>query len=62
MKTLLILGRIVYNKESASNLITHLNSLFDGSMESSVAILDIEEQLVKAGFLTWEEVEAAELA
>ena len=62
MKSLLILGTIITNKEQAKNLVTRVNTRFDGSMESSVAILNIEEQLVKAGFLTWEEVEAAEIA
>lgn len=62
MKNLLILGTIITNKEQAKNLVTRVNSRFDGTMESSVAISTIEDMLVKAGFLTSEEVELAELA
>ena len=62
MKSLLICGTIIINKTQAKNLVNRVNKLFDGSMESSVAILDIEAQLVNAGFLTWEEVELAEVA
>lgn len=62
MKSLLILGTIITNKDQAKSLVNRVNSRFDGSMESSVAILNIEDQLVKAGFLSWEEVEAAEMA
>lgn len=62
MKSLLIAGTVITNKEQARNLVTRVNTLFDGSMESSVAIYDIENQLVNAGFITWEEVETAELA
>ena len=62
MKSLLILGTIITNKNSAKNLVTRIYSLFDGSMESSVAISNIECQLVSAGFLTWEDVELAEIA
>lgn len=62
MKSLLILGTVIVNKTQAKNLVSRVNKLFDGSMESSVAILDIEERLVSAGFLTWEEVELAEIA
>lgn len=62
MKSLLIVGTVITNKEQAKSLVARVNTLFDGSMESSVAIYDIENQLVKAGFLTWEEVELAELA
>jgi len=62
MKSLLICGTIITNKAQAKSLVTRVNKLFDGSMESSVAIFDIEEQLVKAGFITWQEVELAEIA
>lgn len=60
MKSLLILGTVITNKEQAKNLVNRVNKLFDFTMESSVAIHEIEEKIVKAGFLTWEEVELAE--
>ena len=62
MKTLLILGRIITNKEQAMSLITQLSRLADNSMEQSVAILEVEDRLVKAGFLTWDDCEIAEVA
>lgn len=62
MKSLLICGTVIVNKTQAKNLVNRVSKLFDGSFESSVAISDIEERLVKAGFLTWEEVELAEIA
>ena len=58
---MIIIGRIVSNKEQASNLIADLSKRFDGTMEASVAISDIEERLVNAGLITWEEAELAEL-
>ena len=61
MKPLFILGTFITNKESAKNLVTRLYNRFDGSMESSVAIGEVKSQIVNAGFLTWDEVEAAEL-
>lgn len=62
MNPLFILGTFITNKESARSFVTRLYSRFDGSMESSVAIGDIETQIVNAGFLSWDEVETAELA
>lgn len=62
MKTLLILGRIITNKEQAMSLIAQLSNIWDGSIESSVAILEVEDRLVKAGFLTWDDCELAEIA
>lgn len=61
MKPLFILGTFITNKESARSLVNRLYSHFDGTMESSVAIGEVETQIVNAGFLTWDEVEAAEL-
>lgn len=61
MKPLFILGTFITNKESARSLVNRLYSRFDGTMESSVAIGEVETQIVNAGFLTWDEVEAAEL-
>lgn len=61
MKPLFILGTFITNKESARSLVNRLYSRFDGTMESSVAIGEVESQIVNAGFLTWDEVEAAEL-
>ena len=57
---MIILGRMITNKAQAGNLIADLSSRFDGTLESSVAILDVEDKLVKAGFLDWNEVEAFE--
>ena len=62
MKTLLILGRIITNKEQAMSLITQLSRLADNSMEQSVSILEVEDRLVKARFLTWDDCEIAEVA
>lgn len=62
MKSLLILGHIITNKKQAMNLITSLYSRFDCTMESSVAIDVVENKLVDAGFLSWTEVETAEIA
>lgn len=59
---MILIGRIINNKKQDENLIKDLSSRFDGSMETSVAILEVEDILVKAGFLTWEEVESAEIA
>lgn len=59
-KKMIILGRMITNKAQAGNLIADLSSRFDGTLESSVAILDVEDKLVKAGFLDWNEVEAFE--
>ncbi len=61
MKPLFVLGTFITGKESARRFINRLYSRFDGTMESSVAIGDIEARIVNAGFLTWDEVEAAEL-
>lgn len=61
MKPLFVLGTFITNKESARSLVNRLYSRFDGTMESSVAIGEVETQIVNAGFLTWQEVEAAEL-
>ncbi len=62
MKPLFILGTFITNKESARSLVSRLYRRFDGTMESSVAIGEVETQIVNAGFLTWDEVETAELA
>ena len=56
-----IVGRIVNNKKQAQGVISLLMSRFDGTLEASVAIQDVEEIFVKKGFLTWEEVEEAEV-
>lgn len=62
MKSLLICGTVIANKTQAKNLVNRVSKFFDGSVESSVAISYIEEKIVNAGFLTWEEVELAEIA
>ena len=58
---MIIIGRIISNKKQASNLIADLSKRFDGTMETSTSILEIEEKLVNAGLITWEEAELAEL-
>lgn len=55
-----VLGRIITNKTQAKNLIALVSSRFDGTLESSAAIDNIENILVANGFLTWEEAKLAE--
>lgn len=55
-----LLGRIISNKTQAKSLVALVSSRFDGTLESSVAITNIESILVSNGFLTWEEAEQAE--
>lgn len=57
---MILLGRIITNKTQAKRLVAMVSSRFDGTLESSVAIFNIEEILVNHGFLTWEEAEQAE--
>ena len=61
MKSLLILGRIIYTKHQAMQLISDLSEHADNSMEHCMAIHEVEERLVKAGFLDWAECEKAEV-
>lgn len=62
MKALLIAHTVIANKQQAKNLVKRLNKYFleDTSIAMSTVITNYEEQLVNAGFLTWEEVEEAE--
>ena len=55
-----LLGRIITNKTQAKSLVALVSSRFDGTLESSVAITNIENILVSHGFLTWEEAEQSE--
>ena len=45
-----IVGRIVNNKKQAQGVISLLMSRFDGTLEASVAIQDVEEIFVKKRF------------
>lgn len=61
MKELLILGRFITNKQQVMQLIADLCKHSDTSMEQCVAVCEVEQILVKAGFLDYEEVEQAEV-
>lgn len=61
MKAIVIAGTVITNKGQAINLLKRLNRYFDGdrSYEMAIALDDYTERLVNAGFLTWEEADAA---
>ena len=58
---MVILGTIVQDKEQAMKLIARVCRIANTSMEHSVAILELEDRLVKAGMLTWNDCEIAEV-
>lgn len=60
MKALLIANTIITTKEQAINLINKLNTEFmkDKTYELSMAIDSYVENIVNAGFLTWEETDS----
>lgn len=60
MKALLIANTIITTKEQAINLINKLNTEFmkDKTYEMSMAIDSYVENIVNAGFLTWEETDS----
>ena len=58
MKTLVIAGTVIANKETAKNVVKRLNNSLDTlSYESVLAVDMIIEKIVNTGFLTWEETE-----
>lgn len=61
MKALMIANTVITNKTQAINLIKRLNGYFDTDKSYSMALVidDYTERLVNAGFLTWEEADAA---
>lgn len=58
----LCLGRFICCKSDAKALIFDLFQRFDGTLEASVALAEIEDKLVRAGCLTWDDCEEAERA
>lgn len=59
MKALLIAGTVITNREQALGLVSRLNAYFadDCTIECALAIDQMCEQLVNAGFITWADVE-----
>ena len=64
MKTLSISvpGSVITNKTARGYLLRLARHLLnDLSIESSIVLTEIEERIVNAGFLTWEQVEEIEI-
>ena len=64
MKTLSISvpGSVITQKTARGYLLKLANYLLNNlTIESSVVLTEIEERIVKAGFLTWEQVEEIEI-
>ena len=61
MKALSIANTIITTKQQAVNLIKKLNQYFEDNIniEMALAVDNYTEQMVNAGFLTWEEAEEA---
>ena len=59
MKAITICNTVVANKAQAIRLVKWLNSQFDHSIASAAVIDELTERLVNAGFITWEDAEAA---
>lgn len=59
MKTIMIANTVICNKTQALNLISRLNKYFESDKSYSMAAVidDYTERLVKAGFITWDDVE-----
>lgn len=59
MKALLVAHTVITSKQQAKDLVKRLNRHFeeDRSVAMANVIDDYTEQLVNAGFLTWEEAE-----
>lgn len=59
MKSLIIAGTVISNREQALNLVKRLNKYFetDKSIEMALALDHYAEQLINAGFITWDDVE-----
>lgn len=61
MKALLVAHTVITTKQQAKDLIKRLNEYFerDRSIATAIVVDDYMEQIVNAGFLTWEEAEEA---
>lgn len=61
MKPLLVAHTVIATKQQAKDLVKRLNGYFerDRSVETAVVVDYYMEQIVNAGFLTWEEAEEA---
>lgn len=63
MKSMIITGTLI-TKETAPGYLKRIAGylLQDLTMEASVVLSDIESRIVKAGWLTWQEVEEIEIS
>ena len=59
MKSIIICNTVITSKEQAMNLVRWLNSQFDKTVESAIAIDELTERLVNAGFITWQDASEA---
>lgn len=66
MKNSLLVPGSLITKATAAGYITRMYKRFaidrGLTMEASIMLDNIEREIVKAGFLTWQQVEAAETA
>lgn len=63
MKSMIITGTLI-TKETAPGYLKRIAKILqrDLTMEASVVLYDIESRIVKAGWLTWPEVEEIEVS
>ena len=63
MKSLLITGTVITEKNAADYLRRMVKRLFIDNMDmaGSIALDMIEDKLVSAGFFTWEQIEDIEI-
>jgi hypothetical protein len=59
MKSIIICNTVITSKAQAMNLVRWLNSQFDNTVESAIAIDELTERLVNAGFITWQDASEA---
>lgn len=59
MKSIIICNTVITSKAQAMNLVQWLNSQFDNTVESAIAIDELTERLVNAGFITWQDASEA---
>lgn len=59
MKSIIICNTVITSKAQAMNLVRWLNSQFDKTVESAIAIDELTERLVNAGFITWQDASEA---
>lgn len=59
MKSIIICNTVITSKAQAMNLVRWLNNQFDNTVESAIAIDELTERLVNAGFITWQDASEA---